>query len=56
VRTIEHESTTRGEASWNQVTYNVGGQVQTGLYYFVVISETAGSEGKTQTGSFGLIK
>jgi hypothetical protein len=56
VRTIEHNSTTSGEDFWNQVTYNVAGQVQTGLYYFVVVSQTPGSEGKTQTGSFVLIK
>jgi hypothetical protein len=35
---------------------NMSGEMQTGLYYFVVISEVAGSAGRTQRGSFVVVK
>jgi hypothetical protein len=46
----------KGEATWSQNTWNLSGFISAGLYYFVVVSHTAGSEGKTQRGTFVVIK
>lgn len=56
VKFIEHDNSQKGETSWGQVSYNVSGEVQTGLYYYVVISRVSGSEGATQRGSFVIVK
>ena len=56
VYTLTHDNPDRGEASFRQVTYNLAGEIQTGLYYFVVVSETPGSENKIQRGTFVVIK
>ncbi|OGG46310.1 MAG: hypothetical protein A3F84_15955 [Candidatus Handelsmanbacteria bacterium RIFCSPLOWO2_12_FULL_64_10] len=46
----------KGETVWTQNTWNLSGFISTGLYYFVVVSETPGSQGKTQRGTFLVIK
>jgi hypothetical protein len=46
----------RGEVTWSQNTWNLSGFISAGLYYFVVVSETPGSEGMTQRGTFVVIK
>lgn len=56
VYTIDHDNPARGEAAFRQVTYNLAGEIQTGLYYFVVVSETQGSQNKIQRGTFVVIK
>jgi len=52
VMTIDHDNPAKGETEFKQITYNISGEVQTGLYYFVVVNPA----GKTRTGSFVLIK
>ena len=52
VQTIDHDNPAKGETEFKQITYNISGEVQTGLYYFVVVNPA----GKTRTGSFVLIK
>jgi hypothetical protein len=56
VKFIEHDNATKGETDWNQITWSTSGEVQTGLYYFVVISRASGSEGRTQRGNFVIVK
>ncbi len=46
----------KGEAAFAQLTWNVSGVISSGLYYFVVVSEAPESMGKTQRGSFVVIK
>ncbi len=46
----------KGEITWSQNTWNLSGFISSGLFYFVVISDTPGSEGKTQRGTFVVIK
>lgn len=46
----------KGEATFTQFTWNLAGEIATGFYYFVVVSETPGSEGKIQRGAFVVIK
>jgi len=46
----------KGEAPFRQETWNISGEIMTGIYYFVVVSEMPGSEGKTQRGAFVVIK
>jgi hypothetical protein len=46
----------KGEAVWSQNTWNLSGFISAGLYYFVVVSETPSSMGKTQRGTFVVIK
>jgi hypothetical protein len=53
---FEHESTLKGERNWGQIAANMSGEMQTGLYYFTVISQVQGSIGKLQRGSFVVIK
>lgn len=52
VQTIDHDDAAKGETPFKQITFNISGEVQTGLYYYVVVNDA----GKTQTGSFVLIK
>jgi hypothetical protein len=56
VMRVKHEDTLKGETNWGQMALNMSGEMQTGLYYFVVISEVAGTAGKTQRGSFVVVK
>lgn len=56
VYTINHDDPSRGEAQFRQVTWNLSGEIMTGLYYYVVVAETAGYEGKLQRGTFVVIK
>ena len=56
IYTINHDDPARGETQFRQVTWNLAGEIMTGLYYFVVVSETPGSEGKIQRGRFVVIK
>jgi len=46
----------KGETVFRQITWNLAGQISTGLYYFVVVSEVPESMGKTQRGTFVVIK
>lgn len=46
----------KGEVGFRQVTWNLTGEVSTGIYYFVVVDEMPGSEGKVQRGTFVVIK
>lgn len=46
----------KGEITWSQNTWNLSGFISAGLYYFVVVSETPSSMGKTQRGTFVVIK
>ena len=55
VQTIEHDDPNKGEDEFRQIAFNIAGEVQTGLYYFVVVNET-GQGNRTQRGSFVLIK
>lgn len=56
IYTLDHNNAARGEISFRQITWNLSGEIMTGLYYFVVVSETPGSEGKIQRGKFVVIK
>ena len=56
VSKIPHDSSLKGEDKWGQIDRAITGEMQTGLYYFVVVSELAGSAGATQKGSFVLVK
>ncbi len=51
VETTDRTPLTKGETEFRQTSFNIAGQVQTGLYYFVVVSG-----GETRRGSFVLIK
>ena len=46
----------KGEITWSQNTWNLSGFISAGLYYFVVVSHTPGSDGQTQRGTFLVIK
>lgn len=46
----------KGETEWVQGSFNFGSEASPGLYFFVVESQVAGSEGKLSKGSFILIK
>jgi hypothetical protein len=56
IYTIDHNNPARGETQFRQITWNLSGEIMTGLYYYVVVSETPGSEGKIQRGKFVVIK
>jgi hypothetical protein len=71
VQTIEHDETVtvetggvlvprttgqKGENIFRQNTWNLSGQISTGLYFFAVVSEVPESMGKVQRGSFVVIK
>jgi hypothetical protein len=71
IQTIEHDETVtvekggilvpktagqRGEAAFWQYTWNLSGQISTGLYFFAVVSEVPENMGKVQRGSFVVIK
>ena len=51
VETTDRTPLTKGETEFRQITFNIAGEVQTGLYYFVVVDG-----GETRRGSFVLIK
>lgn len=51
VETTDRTPLTKGETEFRQISFNIAGEVQTGLYYFVVVSG-----GETRKGSFVLIK
>ncbi|OGG53142.1 MAG: hypothetical protein A3F84_25275 [Candidatus Handelsmanbacteria bacterium RIFCSPLOWO2_12_FULL_64_10] len=46
----------KGERNFSQVAWNLSGDIMTGIYYFVVVNEMPGYEGKTQRGAFVVIK
>ena len=71
IKTIQHDETVtvekggvlvpkttgqKGENIFQQYTWNLSGQVSTGLYFFAVVSEVPESMGKVQRGSFVVIK
>jgi hypothetical protein len=56
VMRMKHDDSLKGETNWGQMALNMSGEMQTGLYYFVVISELQGNEGTTQRGSFVVVK
>jgi hypothetical protein len=56
VYTVSHDDASKGETQFRQVTWNLSGEIMTGLYYYVVVAETPGSEGKIQRGTFVVIK
>jgi hypothetical protein len=71
IKTIQHDETVtvetggvlvpktagqKGENVFRQYTWNLSGQVSTGLYFFAVVSEVPESMGKVQRGSFVVIK
>ncbi len=56
VRTLAHDDPTRGERPFFHLTGNLAGDIPTGFYHFVVVSEVPGSEGKVQRGAFVVIK
>ena len=51
VETTDRTPLSKGETEFRQISFNIAGEVQTGLYYFVVVSG-----GETRRGSFVLIK
>lgn len=51
VETTDRTPLTKGETEFRQISFNIAGEVQTGLYYFVVVDG-----GETRRGSFVLIK
>jgi hypothetical protein len=54
--TINHNDPNKGEAVWDQVPNSRGGRVAAGIYYWIVVSETSGSEGQRQRGTMMIIK
>jgi hypothetical protein len=53
VMSVVHDNAAKGEDEFRQIAFNIAGEVQTGLYYFVVVADGGGA---TQSGSFVLIK
>lgn len=53
VMTVKHDNPKKGEDEFRQIAFNIAGEVQTGLYYFVVVADGGGA---SQSGSFVLIK
>ena len=51
VETTDRTPLSKGETEFRQISFNIAGEVQTGLYYFVVVDG-----GETRRGSFVLIK
>ena len=51
VETTDRTPLAKGETEFRQITFNIAGEVQTGLYYFVVVDG-----GEVRRGSFVLIK
>jgi hypothetical protein len=53
---IEHNDPSSGEAGWDQIPRSRGGNVPSGVYYWIVESQMPGSQGQTQSGTLMIIK
>ncbi len=56
VSVVEHDDPSKGEATWNQTPLTGLMRMPAGIYYWVVESKVAGSQGQTQRGTLMLIK